>query len=75
MAHFPRARQSGLIIEELPGEVLVYDSDRDSAVCLNHTAALVWKHCDGKTTTARMARLLENDFQIAAADEVVSLAL
>jgi len=41
--------ESGLIIEELPGEVLVYDSDREQrSLCLNHMAAQVWKLCDGK---------------------------
>ena len=75
MAQLPLARQTGLIIETLPDEVLVYDLDRDSAMCLNRTAASVWKYCDGKTTPARMARLIEREFQIARGDEVVSLAL
>ena len=74
-AQLPRARRSGLIIEELSDEVLVYDSDRDSALCLNQTAASVWKHCDGKTTPARMARLIEKELQITGGDEVVSFAL
>jgi hypothetical protein len=75
MAQSPRARKTGLIIETLPEEVLVYDLDRDQALCLNHTAALVWKQCDGKTTPERMARVLEKEFQIAGGDEIVSLAL
>lgn len=75
MARLPCARQTGLIIEELPEEVLVYDSDRDHAMCLNQTAAAVWKHCDGETTPARMARLIEKEFQITGGDEVVALAL
>lgn len=75
MARLPCARRSGLIIEELPDEVLVYDSERDSAMCLNQTAARVWKLCDGKTTPAHMASLIENELQIAGGDEVVSLAL
>jgi hypothetical protein len=57
----PRARQEGLIVEELPGEVLVYDNERDKAHCLNQTAALVWKYSDGKTTVSMMARQLERD--------------
>ena len=28
----PLARKAGLIVEELPGEVLVYDLDRDRGV-------------------------------------------
>ena len=75
MSQLPIARQTGLIIEELPDEVLVYDSEHDSAMCLNHTAATVWKHCDGQTTPGRMARLIEEELQISGGDEVVSLAL
>ena len=75
MAQLPQARRSGLIVEELPGETLVYDSERDRALCLNQTAAQVWKHCDGKTTPARIAHLIEKEFQITGGDEVVALAL
>ena len=72
----PRARQEGLIIEDLPGEVLVYDSERDRAHCLNQTAALVWKYCDGKTTVSSMAQHLERDLNTTNVDErVVSYAL
>lgn len=75
MAQLPRVRQTGLIIEELPDEVLVYDLDRNKALCLNHTAATVWKHCDGKTTPNRMAHFVEKELDITVGDEVVSLAL
>ena len=72
----PRARQRGLIIEDLPGEVLVFDSERDRAHCLNQTAALVWKYCDGKTTVSQMARNLERDLNTPTVDErMVSYAL
>lgn len=75
MAQLPRARRTGLIIEKLPNETLVYDSERDSAMCLNQTAGSVWEHCDGKTTQAQMSRLLEKELQIASGDEMVTLAL
>ena len=75
MVQLPRARKSGLIIEELPDEVLVYDSERDNAMCLNRTAVAVWKHCDGQTTPASLARFVEQEFQTTGGDEVVSLAL
>lgn len=65
----PRARREGLIIEDLPTEVLVYDSARDKAHCLNQTAALVWKYCDGKTTVSKIARQLERDLNAAKVDE------
>ena len=43
----PLARKEGLVIQELPVEVLVYDLDRDKAHCLNETAAMVWRKCNG----------------------------
>ncbi|HEX4110714.1 MAG TPA: PqqD family protein [Solirubrobacteraceae bacterium] len=48
MAGGPLARQGGLLSEEFDDELLVYDEQRDVACRLNHTAALVWRLCDGK---------------------------
>jgi len=67
----PRARRDGLVIQELPDEVLVYDRERDKAHCLNQTAALVWKYCDGKTTVPTMARWLERDLNADTVDEKI----
>src|ERR1044071_4757712 len=55
---YPRARTDRLVIKELPNEVLVYDLERDRAHCLNTTAAIVWKACDGSTTPEEMAAQL-----------------
>jgi hypothetical protein len=67
----PRKRIEGLVIQELPDEVLVYDRDRDKAHCLNQTAALVWKYCDGKTTVSNMTHRLEHDLSTESVDEKV----
>jgi hypothetical protein len=67
----PRARKQGLVVQELPDEVLIYDRDRDKAHCLNQTAALVWKYCDGKTTVPKMAQRLERDLNTSDVDEKV----
>lgn len=45
--HNPMARQSGLVVQEMPDEVLVYDMDTNKAHCLNQSAAFIWKSCDG----------------------------
>src|SRR5882724_7680086 len=71
----PRARHESLIIKKLPEETLVYDLERDKAHCLNQAAALVWKHCDGKTTIAKMTSLLQAQLDISANAEVVWLAI
>lgn len=71
----PVARKQGLVIQELPDEVLVYDLDRDRAHCLNTTAAFVWQRCDGKNTTAQIARTLGQQLNCAVDEEIVWLAL
>lgn len=43
----PIARKNGLVVQDTPDEVLVYDLDTNKAHCLNSTAAFVWKACDG----------------------------
>ena len=51
----PIARKSGLVVQEMPDEVLVYDLNSNKAHCLNQTAATVWKACDGKQTISDIA--------------------
>ena len=67
----PRARTEGLIVQKLSDEVLVYDDDRNKAICLNSTAALVWKYCDGNTTVTSMAEQLGRDLKTEPVDEKV----
>src|SRR6266852_8658234 len=71
----PKARRNQLVRKELGGEMLVYDRNNDEAHCLNATAARVWAHCDGRTTVAEMAQLLEDEMKTPVADEVVWFAL
>jgi hypothetical protein len=65
----PQTRRSGLLIRELPDELVVYDQEQHRAHCLNRTAALVYRHADGTRTAAELARLP------GANREVVALAL
>ncbi len=71
----PKARRNQLVRKELGREMLVYDRSSDQAHCLNATAALVWVHCDGLTTVAEMARLLEHEMKTQVPNEVVWFAL
>ena len=68
-----RARR--LLIDDLPDEVLVYDLDRHQAHCLNQTAALIWRQCDGRTSVAQIARRLEKELKAPVSEELVWLAL
>ena len=71
----PRAREHRLVVQELPDELLVYDLDRHKAHCLNRTAALVWRQCDGQTTVAEMARLVQREVKFPVDEAVVWLAV
>jgi Coenzyme PQQ synthesis protein D (PqqD) len=55
----PMARQNGLVVQEMPDEVLVYDLDSNKAHCLNQSAAFVWKSCDGNSSVADIVREFE----------------
>ncbi len=74
-ALMPRARQDDLVVEELPDETLVYDLERHKALCLNRTSVLVWRRCDGRTTVAEVAVLMEKELRIPADEAVVWMAL
>lgn len=71
----PRARAIDLVTREMPDEVLVYDLKRHKAHCLNQTAALVWKHCDGRRTVADIARLIQQDISTPVDEGTVWLAV
>jgi hypothetical protein len=71
----PLARKEGLVVKEVSGEVLVYDLNRDKAHCLNETAGLIWKYCDGHNDAAAITRLLERDLKTLVDEKVVWYAL
>ena len=71
----PRARAAGLVVRDLPGEVLVYDRDSHQAHCLNRTAAFVFRAADGQRTVADLARLLASDRGAPVDEGIVHLAL
>jgi len=71
----PEARRDGLVVQELSGEVLVYDRKRNKAHCLNSTAALVWEHCDGKTSVDQIARAIARHLEAAVDENVIWLGV
>ncbi|HBR56903.1 MAG TPA: hypothetical protein DEA22_05460 [Blastocatellia bacterium] len=71
----PIARSSGLVIQEVPDEVLVYDVDNDKAHCLNQTAAVIWKSCDGRNSVTDIARILGAKTGKTVTDDLVWLAI
>jgi len=74
-SQLPLARTEKLIIKEIDDEVLVYDLVSDKAHCLNHTAALVWKNCDGNHSVGDLAKGLSTEVGEPIDEKVVWLAL
>ncbi len=71
----PEARRVGLVVQELSGEVLVYDRERNKAHCLNSTAARVWEYCDGKRSVAQIARAIEGEINAPVDEDVIWLGV
>jgi len=71
----PIARKEGLVIQEMPDEVLVYDMETNQAHCLNQTAASVWKSCDGVNSVTDITKKLEKEFKTTIPEDLVWLAI
>lgn len=74
-SQIPVARKQGLVVQEMPEEVLIYDLDTNKAHCLNKTAAFVWKSCDGNKSIADITKSFENDFGSVVDEDLVWLAI
>jgi hypothetical protein len=71
----PKARSERLIVQELPDELLIYDLDRHEAFCLNRTASLVWRNCNGRRSVDQLAAIVEPKAPPPADETLVWLAL
>jgi hypothetical protein len=71
----PVARRTGLVLRDLPGELIVYDLDRHQAHCLNRTAASVFRGADGTRSLDELGGLLGDGFGHAEREAAVRMAL
>ena len=71
----PIARKNGLVVQEVPDEVLVYDLESNKAHCLNQSAAIVWRSCDGNNSVADIAKLVETQAGGKVTEDFVWLAI
>ena len=75
MSQNPIARKNGLVLQEMPDELLVYDLDTNKAHCLNQTSAFVWKACNGKNSVSDISRLFGTDAGNSVPEDLVWLAI
>lgn len=73
--NYPVSRKNDLVVQEIKGEVLVYDLNTHKAYCLNQTSALVWELCDGHRSVAEISRELDKKLNLQTGENVVRLAL
>lgn len=71
----PSKRHAGLLVENVQGEMLVYDLEHAQANCLNQTAALVWEYADGETSVAQIAARVSAELGAPVNEQVVWYAL
>ena len=71
----PRARKKALLVRDLSDEVLVYDLLRVKAHCLNHTAASIWRQCNGRRTVEEIALKAGRELDTPVSTDAVWLAL
>src|SRR6185369_8928999 len=69
------ARKNQLVTKDLPEETLVYDLRTNKAYCLNETASLVWKSCNGENEPADIAKLMANESNASVPEDLVWLAI
>lgn len=71
----PIAREKGLVVQEMPNEILVFDTETNKAHCLNETAAFVWKACDGKNSVSDITKLFGSQSKSLVQEDLIWLAI
>lgn len=71
----PVSRKDDILVQELKGEVLIYDLKINKAFCLNETSAIVWQLCDGNNSVADISRKFSKELNSPVTEDLVWLAL
>ena len=72
---YPKARRSGLLIDHVREETIVYDEERQEAHSLNRAAGFVWSHSDGTRSVQQLATMLASELQVEPNESLVEYAL
>ena len=71
----PRALRTGLLVQTVGDQQVVYDQKRQRLHVLNRTTSLVWRHCDGQRTLSDLIDLVGRELNAPVDESVVVLAL
>lgn len=71
----PIARKNDLVVQETSDEVLVYDLKTSKAHCLNSSAALIWRSCNGNNSITDIVREFDENGMGSVSEDFVWLAI
>jgi len=71
----PVGRKDNIVVQELNGEVLVYDLGTHKALCLNETSSIIWAACDGTRDVSAIREYATAKLNSTVNDDLVWLAL
>ena len=71
----PLSRQSGIVVQEAKGELLIYDLKINKAYCLNKTSAMVYQLCDGNNAISDFSKELSKKLKLTVTDDLIWLAI
>jgi Coenzyme PQQ synthesis protein D (PqqD) len=69
------ARTAGLTSEQVDGELVIYNEQREPVLRLNRPAALVWLNSDGRHTVTDLVAVLAEELGELADEDQVMIAL
>lgn len=72
----PKSRLNEIVVQEYNNdEVLVYDLKANKAICLNKTAAMIWKACTGEKNIEELADVLSLHLNSEISINLINFAL
>lgn len=71
----PLSRQDRIVVQDIDGEVLIYDLDKSKAFCLNPTSAFIWRACDGTRTVEEIRSHVSKKLGATPSEDLVWLAI
>lgn len=75
MSNKIKSRESDLVIQDFNNEVLIYDLKKNKALCLNETASIIWRLCDGEKSVAEISQIMSQQLKSPISEDFVWLAL
>lgn len=72
---YPKAATKEFVVQETGDELLVYNLPENRAICLNQTAALVWKNCNGKNDIGKIMENVEKTLKSPISEDLILFAL